>query len=287
MAEHRTDDQTVNQAVKRSVYSALAEVNTRNEAAAFCVIVSSRGSTPRHTSSKMVVYPDGSIEGTVGGGELENRVIAEALDAIREGAPRLLKYNMADPSRGDPGVCGGQVEIFVDPVLPKPTLLVIGIGHVGQEVAHLAKWLGFHVVISDDRPEFSNQEVVPDADEALPFPMAEIPQHLKITPWTYIVLTTRGVDVDAAGLPALLNTEAAYIGVIGSRRRWETSRKKLAAAGLSDEQIGRVRSPIGLELNAETPREIAVSILAEIIMLRNGGDGSVMDAASGRKAAGG
>jgi len=259
-----------------SVYQALAELEAQNRAGALCTIIHSQGSTPRHTTSKMLVYPNGSIVGTVGGGELENRVIAEALQAIQDGAARLLEYNMADPKRGDPGVCGGQVTVFVEPVQPKPTLVVIGTGHVGKAVAFLAHWLGFRVAASDDRPDFCTPKAVPEADAFYPVPMGELPQHLEITPWTYLVLTTRGVNVDIQGLPALLDTPAAYIGIIGSQRRWATARRQMVEAGVPAEKLDRVRSPIGLELHAETPEEIAVSILAEIIMLRQGGDGSVM-----------
>ena len=259
-----------------SVYAALAELEKNNQAGAVCTVVRSHGSTPRRMGSKMLVYADGTFIGTVGGGELESRVIAAAKQALADGKPRLLEYSMADPQRGDPGVCGGQMEVFVEPVLPKPTLVVIGSGHVGKAVAHLSKWLGFRVAVNDDRPEFCNPEAVPEADEYYPAPMAELPRQLDITPWTYLVLTTRGVNVDIAGLPALLETPAAYIGVIGSKRRWETARQKLLEMGVPEEKLARVRSPMGLELNAETPEEIAVSILAEIIMLRQGGDGSVM-----------
>ncbi len=259
-----------------SIFRAITKLEELNEAGALCTIVRSQGSTPRHTSSKMLVYPDGAFIGTVGGGELESRVIREALEAIRKGLPKFLEYQMADPSRGDPGVCGGQVEVYVEPILPKPTLVVIGSGHVGKAVAYLAKWLGFRVAVNDDRPDFCNEEAVPGADQYIPTPMAELPEHLKITPWTYLVLTTRGVNVDIVGLPALLDSPAGYIGLIGSKRRWSTTRSQLLAQGLPAEKIDRVRSPIGLELNAETPEEIAVSILAEIIMLRQGGDGAVM-----------
>jgi xanthine dehydrogenase accessory factor len=259
-----------------SIYQALAELEKQNEPAALCMIVRSRGSTPRHIASKMLVFPDGHILGTVGGGEIENRVILEARQAILDGKPRLVEYNMSDPAHGDPGICGGQVEVYVEPIQPKPVLVVIGAGHVGKAVAHLAHWLGFYVVISDDRSEFCSSEVVPEGDEYHPVSMAELPSHLKITPWTYIVLTTRGVDIDVPGLPALLDTPAAYIGVIGSRRRWTMTHKQILESGVPEEKIARVHSPIGLELNAETPEEIAVSILAEIIMLRNGGDGSAM-----------
>lgn len=188
----------------------------------------------------------------------------------------MLEYQMTDPERGDPGVCGGQVEVYVEPIQPKPTLVVIGVGHVGKAVAHLAHWLGFWVVVSDDRPEFCTPQSIPDADEYIPGAMADLAKSLEITPWTYLVLTTRGVNVDIEGLPALIETTAGYIGVIGSQRRWATARKQLMDKGIPPEKLARVRSPIGLELNAETPEEIAVSILAEIIMLRQGGDGRVM-----------
>jgi len=212
----------------------------------------------------------------VGGGELENRVRKEALAAISDGKARLLEYQMTDPMRGDPGVCGGQVEVYVEPVRPKPILVVIGVGHVGKALAHLAHWLDYRVVVNDDRPDFCTPEFVPDADEYLPGPMSELPKLMEITPWTYLVLTTRGVDVDIVGLPHLLDQPAAYIGVIGSKRRWLTARKAMREQGVDDALLDRVRSPIGLELNAETPEEIAVSIMAEIIMLREGGDGRVM-----------
>jgi xanthine dehydrogenase accessory factor len=112
----------------RSIYRAIAELEEQNEAAAVCTIVRSRGSTPRHVTSKMLVLPDGSILGSIGGGEIENRVITEARLALLDGRPRLLEYNMADPQRGDPGICGGQVEIYVEPLQPKPTLVVVDAG---------------------------------------------------------------------------------------------------------------------------------------------------------------
>jgi xanthine dehydrogenase accessory factor len=183
---------------------------------------------------------------------------------------------MTDPARGDPGVCGGQVEVFVEPILPPAMIVVIGGGHVGKAVAYLAKWLGFRVAVSDDRPEFCTLEANPSADEFYNCPMAELPLRLNITPHTYLILTTRGSAVDVAGLPALLETPAAYIGVIGSRRRWSETCKKLNEAGITDEQLKRVHSPIGLGLGAETPEEIAVSIMAEILMVRGGGSGKQM-----------
>ncbi len=250
-----------------TLYQAIVEVEKNNGTGALCTIIRSQGSTPRHVTSKMLVYPDGHIIGTVGGGEVENRVIKEALEAMRDQSPRLLAYNMANPERGDPGVCGGQLEIYVEPLIPKPVLVVVGVGHVGKAVAHLAKWLGFVVVVTDDRPEFCNPQAVPDADQFYPLPLEQLPSQMDITPWTYLVLTTRGVDVDIRGLPPILTSQAAYIGVIGSKRRWATTSKKLIEQGIAAESLKRVRSPIGLEIHAETPEEIAVSIMAEIIKL--------------------
>ncbi len=259
-----------------SIYQAIVELQAAQKSAALCTVVHSSGSTPRHETSKMLVYPEGRILGTVGGGELENRVIKEAIASLHDRKPRLLQYNLSDPSRGDAGVCGGQVEVFVEPILPEPTLVVIGGGHVGKAVSHLAKWLGFRVAISDDRPEFCTPGANPDADEFYTCSMAELPLHLSITPQTYLVLTTRGSIIDVPGLPALLESQAGYIGVIGSRRRWSETIKGLNEAGISDEQVKRVHSPIGLGIGAETPEEIAVSIMAEILMIRGAGSGKQM-----------
>jgi xanthine dehydrogenase accessory factor len=257
-------------------YRKIADAEEKKEPIVVCTVIGSRGSTPRHEGSKMLVYEDGHIDGSVGGGEVENRVIKEAMDALQDGRPRVLSYNMVDPTRGDPGVCGGTVDVYVEPVLPGPEMVIIGGGHVGQAVAHLAHWLGFRVVVSDDRPEYCTPEANPDADELVLSPMAELPVKKKITNQSYLVLTTRGMVVDVPGLPPLLDTPAAFIGLIGSKRRWTQTRKSLLETGIPEDKLNRVHSPIGLELNAETPEEIAVSIMAEIILIRNGGTGSVM-----------
>jgi xanthine dehydrogenase accessory factor len=259
-----------------SIYRALSELESNNGSAALCTVVKSEGSTPRHVGSKMLVYPDGKFIGTVGGGELENRVIKAAKESLMDEQPRHLHYNMNDPARGDPGVCGGQVEVFVEPILPAPMALIIGAGHVGKAVAHLAKWMGFRVAVSDDRAEFCNAESVPDADAYYPVAMDKLVEHVNVTRQTYLILTTRGSNVDAAGLSPLLETEAAYIGVIGSKRRWLETVKALKSQGVSEEKIAKVHSPIGLELQAETPEEIAVSIMAEVLMVRNRGTGKKM-----------
>jgi xanthine dehydrogenase accessory factor len=261
-----------------TIYQAIAALQAEHEAGALCTIIQTSGSTPRHEGSKMLVYEDGHFIGTVGGGEVETRIIQEALSAIQDGKSRRLEYNMVNPQRGDPGVCGGSLEIYVEPILPDPLLVVIGGGHVGKAVVHLAKWLGFRVAVSDDRAEFSSKAANPDADEFYPVAMAELPRQLKFNARTYVVLTTRGAGIDIDGLPQLLDLPFAYLGLIGSKRRWSVTRKAMVEKGIAEEKIARVRSPIGLELKAETPEEIAVSIMAEIIMLRNGGSGESMKA---------
>src|SRR5574339_460750 len=197
-----------------SIYQALSELENNNESAALCTVVKSEGSTPRHVGSKMLVYPDGKFTGTVGGGELESRVIKAALESLKSGKAQNLSYTMADPSRGDPGVCGGTVEVFVEPILPTALIVVIGGGHVGKAVVHLAKWMGFRVAVSDDRVEFCNPESVPNADAYYPVPMADLTDQFTVTNQTYLVITSRGSAIDAKGLPSLLESQAAYIGVI-------------------------------------------------------------------------
>lgn len=262
--------------IVKSIYQALSELEKNNLSAVLCTVTKSEGSTPRHVGSKMLVYADGKFIGTVGGGDLENRVIKAALQTLDDGKAQTLFYTMADPSRGDPGVCGGQVEVFVEPIFPPPTLVVIGAGHVGKAVVHLAKWLGFRVVVSDDRAEFCNPESTPGADEYYPVEMGKLAEAMKITKQTYLVITSRGSKVDVDGLPSLLKSEAVYIGVIGSKRRWSVTAKALKEKGVKEELINKVRSPMGIELQAETPEEIAVSIMAEVLMVKDGGSGKRM-----------
>ena len=258
------------------IYEKIAGIKAEGGTAALCVIVSASGSTPRGPGSKMLVYPDRSFEGTIGGGELEQRVIEAAVQSIQDSKPQMVSYQMSDPDRGDPGVCGGHLEVYVEPILPQPTVIVIGAGHVGREVAELAKWLSFRVVISDDREESLEGELLESFDLVHHGTISELTKQVRLHPQTYIVLTTRNVEVDVAGLPDILASEAGYIGVIGSRRRWATTVKELQVQGVSSEQLEVIYSPVGLELEAETPKEIAVSIMAQIIMVRNGGHGRSM-----------
>lgn len=259
-----------------SIYARLAQLEKEGKSFALATIIQTRGSVPRHEGTKMIIFPDGSYEGTIGGGEVESIIIREAQEALSDGKTKLLHYNFNDPERGDPGVCGGEMDVYVEPIRVKPTLLIFGMGHVGQAIAHLGSWLGFRVVAADDRPDYVSEDIAPSADQWIHCELVDLPTHVKINDQTFIILTTRGVPVDVAGLPALLQSSAAYIGVIGSRRRWETTAGQLQELGVTKEDILRVTSPMGLEINAETPEEIALSILAEIIMIHRGGTGEKM-----------
>ena len=254
----------------------LLDAREHGESVALAVIVKARGSVPRREGTKMLVYSDGRTSGTIGGGELEARVVQEALDSLGDNRTRYVPYSLVDPSRGDPGVCGGEVEVFVEPYLPPLTILIIGCGHVGKATAQLASWLGFRVAVSDDREGLAAPDAIPDADLHFQGSMEETLKSLKVDSTTYVVAVTRNVEVDRIVLPKLLETNTPYIGVIGSRRRWEETRRLLIEDGISDVQMKRFHSPIGLELHAETPEEIALSIMAEIIMLHRGGSGSRM-----------
>ncbi len=259
-----------------AIFEGIAEAGRKGQPVALVTVVRARGSVPRHEGSKMLVYPDGSILGSVGGGEMEARAIAEALAALKEGRPRLVDYTLVNPKEGDPGICGGEVTMFVDPLIPPPTLLIVGAGHVGRAVAFLGRWLGFRIVIYDDRPDYATSEAVADADRRLTGPLDEALKDVQFTPDTYIVAVTRSYPMDVALLRQVLDVPAAYIGIMGSRRRVLEVFKALRDEGVPEEKLARVHGPIGLELNAETPEEIAVSILGEIIMLRRGGSGEPM-----------
>ena len=240
----------------------------RGESVARVVVVDAHRSVPRRTGASMLVWSDGRTIGTIGGGEMEARAVCSACEALVDGRPRRLRYELLDPGSGDPGVCGGEVELYVEPHVGEPTIYVIGCGHVGRAVVDLAHWLGFRVVATDDRVELVTAEALPHADVLAAGTIAAALQHAPINANTDVVIVTRNVAVDLEILPQVVVTPARSIGVMGSRRRWATTRAALIAGGLTVEQLNRVRTPIGLEIAAETPEEIAVSIMAEIVESR-------------------
>ncbi len=213
----------------RVVYAALLEAQDQGTAVALATIIGVSGSVPRHEGSKLLVYADGSFVGTVGGGALEAQVIKEALAALRDGETRKLSYTLNDITAGDPGICGGTVEVFVEPIGVAQTLLVIGGGHVGKALASLGKWMDYRVILADDRAEFCNPDYLPGMDGYVIGKPGEIAQQTRIDRQTAVAAVTRGLPVDIDLIPALLATDAGYIGVIGSRRRWAITRHALNA----------------------------------------------------------
>ena len=242
-----------------AVRAALAE----GRGAALATVVRTDRSVPRRIGAAMVVFDDGRTEGTVGGGEMEARVVDEALTALVDGRGRLVHFRLVDPAVGDPGVCGGEAEIYVDPYMPTATMLIVGAGHVGRAVCHLARWTGWDPVVWDDRAELLDD--LPDAGRVLSGPIDDAVATARLDPRSAIVVVTRNVALDLEILPALLSSSAGYIGVMGSARRWATTRRMLLEAGIDEDLLARVRTPIGVEIGAETPEEIAISILAEVV----------------------
>lgn len=248
-----------------------SELIRRNVPCALCTIIKTSGSVPRHPGAKMLVSENGSIVGgTVGGGSMESRVCDLAKQSLSSGKSTLIKYQLSDPRKGDPGVCGGEVEVFIEPLLMKPTILIIGAGHVGRALTYLARWSGFRVLLADDRPDLCTPEECPGADEYIKGALIQTLGQTKLTPQTFVALVTRGYPIDVEILPILLQSPASYIGVIGSQRRWLTTSKVLRERGLTDTDLARIHAPIGLEIAAETPEEIAISIMAEIVRVHRG-----------------
>ncbi|MDH5372604.1 MAG: XdhC/CoxI family protein [Acidimicrobiia bacterium] len=243
----------------------LAAALESGRSAALATVVQTRRSVPRRAGTKMLVLDDGRTVGTVGGGAMEAAVIAEALEAIRSGKSNLLEYDLLNPAEGDPGICGGEVKIYLEPYMPPHTVYVIGCGHVGSRVVDLAHWLGYRTIAVDDREDLVTEEALPDADVRFHGSVEAALAVHPITADSSIVVVTRSTDLDAAALPHVVDSPARYIGVMGSHTRWRTTSERLIAAGLPAESLGRVHSPIGIEVGAETLEEIAVSIMSEII----------------------
>ncbi len=252
-----------------NIYGKLDESIRGGQAVCLCVVIETKGAVPRHAGSKMLVYADARTEGTVGGGQVENETVNAALRALKTGQPDILHYTLNPKEKNAVGICGGDVTVYIEPQTVRPVLLILGAGHVGRSVAKFAQLLDFRVVVSDEREELCTSEQIPGEVEFLPIPMKDIPSQLEINEQVYIVGVTQGSDVDVAGLPSILEHTPAYIGLIGSSKRWGTTKKSLLDLGVSKEKIEKIKSPIGIDIEAETPDEIAISILAEVIAARN------------------
>ena len=242
----------------------------RSGAIALVTIVETKCSTPREIGAKMLVNKNGLVAGTIGGGITEARVIEEAKQALKEGKGKLLDYHLTKEQAAlDEGaICGGEMKVFIDILQPKEEVLIFGAGHIAVCISKLAKTVGFKVTIIDDRKEFVNQDRFPEADKIIAEEIEKALTHLKITPSTYIIIVTRGHLKDEEVLGSVIRSGATYIGMIGSRKKNATVFQRLTKKGISQEELDKVHTPIGIDINAQTPEEIAVSIMAEIIQVR-------------------
>jgi xanthine dehydrogenase accessory factor len=234
-------------------------------------VVRANGSTPQRAGAKMLVFADGRTIGTIGGGCYENDACLKARDAIASGRQSLLHYELNDDFAQENGlVCGGQMDVHVDPIVPSPRLYIIGAGHVGWHLARAAADSGFRLHIVDDREKFANRERFPHADELIVEPIAEWLHRAEIPAAAYAVIVTRGHQNDLDAMRALAARDLRYLGLIGSRAKIVRIRTMLLSEGMPPECLDRVHAPIGLAIGAVTPAEIAVSILAELIAVRRG-----------------
>jgi len=251
------------------IFEEIVRLRKEGRKGALATIVEVQGSIPSHESSKILIRDDGSMVGTVGGGCVEAEVWSVAQDVMREEKPRRLHFNLnANPEYDNGLICGGSLDIFVEPILATPTAFILGGGHVGLHVAKVAKLAGFDVVVADDREAFANAERFPDAAETHAGPWEEIFPKISVNHHSFLVLVTRGHKGDLDCLRWAVNTPARYIGMIGSKRKFVEIAKVLEREGVPAEKIERVYSPIGLDIGALTPEEIAVAIVAEMIAVR-------------------
>lgn len=240
------------------------------ETVALVTVIEAKGSTPRETGAKMLVNFNGLVSGTIGGGVLENKAIEEAKRAIKNGEGCVLSYRLSkeEASLDEWAICGGDVKIFIDILQPKEELLIFGAGHIALCVSKLAKTIGFKVTVIDDRQEFASKERFPEADEIITDSLESFFGKIKITPSIYIVIVTRGHLQDQKVLSHAIKSNAAYIGMIGSRKKNETVFRHLTEQGVTAQELKKVHAPIGIDIGAQTPEEIAVSIVAEIIQVK-------------------
>jgi xanthine dehydrogenase accessory factor len=261
--------------MNQEVFAAVVLALERGEAAALVTIVSTTGSTPQRVGAKMLVYSDGRSVGTIGGGCYENDAFWKAREAITNRRPQMVHYELADDFAQETGlVCGGQMDVYIEPIEPSPELYVIGAGHVGFHLANLAQEVGFKVHVVDDREKFANRERFPTAADVVTEDIPAWIARTNLPAHAYVVIVTRGHTNDLEALRGLAPRELRYLGLIGSRAKVARIYDELLGAQMPPELLKRVHAPIGLDIGAVTPQEIAVSILAELIAVKHGKVGS-------------
>jgi xanthine dehydrogenase accessory factor len=252
------------------IYDHIEKVRRTNQPAALVTVISTKGSVPRETGAKMLVYGDGKIYGTIGGSAVEAIVIEEAQQSIRDGKHRKIRHDLMDKDKNDTGmICGGEMEFFIEPVAAAPHLLIFGGGHVALHLAQLASRVGFMYTIIEDRPEFATKERFPDAREIIILRPEEIGDKIAFSPQDYAAIVTRSHELDYIALKQVLASELKYIGLIASKIKKKDIFERLTTEGHTDKKLKQIHSPIGIDIAAQTPEEIAVSIVAELIQVKN------------------
>jgi xanthine dehydrogenase accessory factor len=250
------------------LYADIAALATEGRPFVLATVIESAGSTPQKPGSKMVVLGDGSLRGTVGGGAIEHQIIQAALALLE--APEQTRVIETHLTHELGMCCGGRMKVFLEKHGAPVRLTVFGAGHVAKELAALAHTVGFRVTVVDARPEWASAERFPGCEVLLRDP-ADHARAVTGSPRDYFCVTTHDHPLDQAVVEELLNKPSAYLGVIGSRRKAERFRMRLKAGGAEDAALERLRSPMGLPIGALTPEEIAVSIIAELVQVRRGG----------------
>jgi xanthine dehydrogenase accessory factor len=249
------------------IYEEIVKLKKEGRLSALAAIVQCIGSSPQKEGAKMLVRDDGSVAGTLGGGCLEAEVIQASLIAMKTGLPGTIPFKLTEDHGGL--VCGGKVLVYIEPVVPDTSLIILGAGHVGRALSTAARFIGFRVTVVDDREEYANPENIPDAHEIVVDDFDKVLAHIAVNSATFIVIATRGHNHDLEALKAALKTEARYIGLLGSRRKKALLLNTLKKEGFSKTDIARVITPVGLPIGSVTPEEIAVSITAQMIKHRN------------------
>jgi len=250
------------------LFEEIVRMRKAGERGALATIVHTNGSIPSYESSRMLVREDGSIAGTIGGGCVEADVWAAAKDVMRVEQPRKMTFNLNHEAAYDAGlICGGTLEVFVEPILPQPQLYIFGGGHVSLGVSRVASAAGFAVNVIDDRAAYANAERFPMANDLYTSYEGAF-ERIKPNASSYLLIVTRGHKDDMRVLAWAVRTEARYIGMIGSKRKVISVYKALEKEGYSAEEFECVHAPVGLDIGALSPEEIAVSITAELIAVR-------------------
>jgi len=248
----------------------LTECLQHDRGAALATLTAVDGSSPGKEGFMLLVREDGTTCGTVGGGNIEKIVTDLAMKCMARGRSGRYEFNLADG--GDAGMqCGGTNEVFIRVFRPKKKLLLVGGGHIGCELYELGRRLDFTVVMFDDRAEYCSKERFPAAAELHPGDIAQNLAQYPLDDQCHVVIATHGHRHDEAALRAVIRREAAYIGMIGSRKKVPGILAKLQGEGVPAEKVRRVYSPIGLKLGGGSPAEIALSVMAEILMVKNHG----------------